>query len=200
MINEHNITLNPDPITQFKAWYDEAIAHPDIPLPDAGFVSTVSADGYPEGRILLLKGLDERGIVFYTNANSQKGQALAAHPKASMAFHWEPLGYQVRFQGDVEVVSDAEADAYFATRPRQSQIGAWASQQSQERSEPLAARVETVTQQYQDQEIIPRPPHWNGYRIVSRSIEFWIDRPFRLHDRFIYQASQSGWSIVSVDP
>src|SRR5215218_7010303 len=147
-------------------------------------LSTVDVDGQPSGRFVLLKAVDERGFVFYTNLHSRKARALAANPRASLCFYWAALGKQVRIEGVVEPVSEAEADAYFATRPRDSQIGAWASQQSR----PLESRfaLEKAVARYAAKHAVgevPRPPYWTGYRIAPVAMEFWADRPFRLHDR-----------------
>ena len=200
MINENNIVLNPDPISQFKEWFESAKRHEEIAIPDACYLATISPDGYPEGRVILLKGINDDSVVFYSNSESDKGKSLDQNPRASLAFHWEPLGYQIRFQGDIEFVADADADAYFESRPRLSQIGAWASQQSRERKELLAKRVKAVEEEFAPDKTISRPPHWKGYRLIPRKVEFWIDRPYRLHDRFIYTKKDSGWLITSVDP
>ncbi len=147
-------------------------------------LATVDPEGAPNARMVLLKGVDERGFVFYTNMDSKKGRELDAHPVAALVFHWKSLNRQVRVRGPVERVSDAEADAYFATRPKQAQIGAWASKQSQ----PLESRLafEKAVALYAAKfavGAVPRPPYWSGYRVLPLAIEFWHDRPFRLHDR-----------------
>lgn len=172
-----------DPFALFAAWMGEAaVSEPNDP--NAMGLATADADGLPDLRIVLLKGLDERGFVFFTNTESGKGRQLAANPKAALDFHWKTLRRQVRVRGPVEPVTAAEADAYFATRPRLSQIGAWASLQSRE----LAAR-ETLEAEVarRDAEFgtgaPPRPAHWSGYRVLPLTVEFWHDRPFRLHDR-----------------
>lgn len=178
-----NFTEAEDPLKLFTAWFEEAVrAEPADPTAMA--LATVDADGLPNVRMVLLKGLDGRGFVFYTNTQSPKGRELAAIPKAAAVFHWKSLKRQVRLRGLVENVTDAEADAYFATRPKGSQIGAWASRQS----EPLADRfalekaVAVFTAKYA-MGTVPRPPYWSGYRVVPLAMEFWRDRPFRLHDR-----------------
>ncbi len=173
------------------------------PEPTAMTVATVGRDGRPAARTVLLKGFDERGFVFYTNFSSRKGRQLAANPQAALLFHWRHLreGVQVKIEGTVEPVSAEEADAYFASRPRGSQIGAWASLQSQ----PLASR-EQFDQRYADVEKqyegtpVPRPPHWSGFRVVPERIEFWYGAQFRLHERQCYERSNGVWSQVMLYP
>jgi pyridoxamine 5'-phosphate oxidase len=162
--------------------------------PDAMVLSTVDADGRPSGRYVLLKGVDAGGFIFYTNTGSRKALALAANPHASLTFYWAPLGKQVRVEGDVERVSEADADAYFATRPRESQIGAWASQQSTSLASraSLDERVRHARDRF-DGAPVPRPPFWSGFRVVARSIEFWTRDPARLHERVLFQRTNGEW-------
>jgi pyridoxamine 5'-phosphate oxidase len=181
-----------DPLRLFAAWLEGATAA-EPRDPTAMTLATVDADGLPNARMVLLKGADERGFVFYTNMDSQKGRELAAHPAAALVFHWKSTNRQVRVRGSVETVSDTEADAYFASRPKQAQIGAWASKQSS----PLESRLafEKAVALYAAKYAIgqvPRPPNWSGYRIVPRSIEFWQERPFRLHDRIEFTRAEPG--------
>src|SRR5438477_1074856 len=174
-----------DPLEQFEAWLKEAEAS-EPNDPNGMALATAAADGMPSVRMVLLKGVDQRGFVFYTNLESQKGGELAATPKAGLCFHWKSLRRQVRVQGAVERVSDAEADAYFASRPRDSRIGAWASRQSRALSGrfELEKEVARYAAKYALGKV-PRPPHWSGFRVEPLQIEFWRDRPFRLHDRLV---------------
>ena len=193
--------LSDDPLEQFDHWFDLARQRSGVAMPEAVCLSTVDPDGYPEGRVVLLKGRDPRGFVFYTNLHSRKGMSLTARPRAALTFYWEKLGRQVRVQGDVERVSDAEADAYFGTRPRGSQLGAWASDQSTvlEGRDPLVARVAELAALYEGR-AVPRPPHWSGLRVVPQRVEFWQVMPDRLHDRFLYRKSGASWVIERLAP
>jgi pyridoxamine 5'-phosphate oxidase len=172
-----------------------------LPEPTAFALGTLSADGQPSVRILLLKGVDERGFVFYTNHESRKGTELLAHPKAAMCFHWQPLERQVRVEGVARLVSAEEADAYFASRARGSQIGAWASLQSRAIALPgdLEARVAEVEAKYAGSPV-PRPPHWSGFRLVPHRIEFWHNMPSRLHERHVYLREPEGWRRETLYP
>ena len=187
-----DFTAADDPLRLFSAWLKDASAS-EPRDPTAMTLATVDTDGTPNARMVLLKGLDERGFVFYTNMDSQKGRELDEKPAAALVFYWKSLNRQIRVRGSVERVTDAEADAYFATRPKQAQIGAWASKQSQ----PLESRLafEKAVALYAAKYAIgtvPRPPRWSGYRIVPLTIEFWHDRPFRLHDRIEFKREAIG--------
>jgi pyridoxamine 5'-phosphate oxidase len=172
-----------DPFSLFRSWFDEAKAS-EVNDPNAMAVATVDADGMPDVRMVLLNGFSEAGFVFYTNTQSAKGQELEHQPKAALVFHWKSLRRQIRVRGTVTRVPDDEADAYFNSRPRESRIGAWASEQSRplESRFALEKRVALFAAKYAIG-TVPRPPHWTGYRITPVSMEFWHDRPFRLHDR-----------------
>lgn len=192
-----------DPIEEFRALFAQAQAVDRARLPDptAMSLATVGADGAPSVRIVLLKSVDERGFVFYTNLLSRKGRELAAVPKAALCFYWAPLDVQIRVEGDVEAVSDAEADAYFASRARESQIGAWASAQSQTLAsmEQLRANVANLDERFEGQPV-PRPPYWSGRRVRPRRIEFWHAGAFRLHERRVFERDGGAWSMRRLFP
>jgi pyridoxamine 5'-phosphate oxidase len=195
-----DFTQENEPYSLFGTWLKEAEAS-EPNDPNALALATVDADGMPNVRMVLLKGFDKDGFVFYTNYESQKGEELLGQKKAAMVFHWKSLRRQVRVRGDIETVSDAEADAYFETRARGSRIGAWASKQSR----PLESRfaLEKAVAEYTIKfgiGHIPRPAHWSGFRLKPVSIEFWADRPFRLHDRMEFTRAGEGWEKVRMYP
>lgn len=189
-----------EPYRLFAAWLEEATAS-ELNDPNALALATVDSDGMPNVRMVLLKGFDERGFVFYTNFESRKGVEILGSMKAAMCFHWKSLRRQVRVRGPVEQVSDEEADEYYASRPRGSRIGAWASRQSR----PLESRfaLEKAVAEYTARHAvgdIPRPPHWTGFRILPQSVEFWHDRPFRLHDRVVFEQNGNEWAKTRLYP
>ena len=192
-----------DPITHFQSWLSEAEkSEPNDPTAVA--LATADSNGMPNVRMVLLKGVDQQGFVFYTNIESAKGDELVVNPQAALCFHWKSLRRQVRVQGSIEVVADQEADDYFASRAKDSQIGAWASQQSR----PLENRfaLEKAVARFAAKHAlgtVPRPPYWSGYRLVHEKIEFWTDKPFRLHDREVFYRdlrSDNGWRKEKLYP
>ena len=192
--------LDPDPFKQFDIWYEAAISS-GTKYPDAFILSTSTADGMPSSRVLLYKGRDESGFKFYTNINSMKGREMMSNQNASMCFWWYELERQLRIRGSVELLSNEEIDSYFKTRPRGSQLGAWASDQSQviENREVLDKKYEFYDQKFEDIEI-PRPEYWMGYMLVAREFEFWQGRKNRLHDRFLYRQKNEKWIIDRLAP
>jgi pyridoxamine 5'-phosphate oxidase len=184
----------------FQNWFQEAEkAEPDNP--EAMALATVDTDGQPAVRMVLLKGFGPDGFIFYTNTESRKGHDLAANPKAAFCFHWKSLKRQVRVEGTVEPVAPSLVDAYFTTRHPLSRLGAWASRQSQPLKDraALEARVAALEQKYAGQDI-PRPPHWGGYRIKPEKIEFWQEGAGRLHDRFLFTRTKTGWNLTRLNP
>ena len=192
------MTANPFPL--FAAWFAEAGAA-ELNDPNAMALATATPDARPSVRVVLMKAWDERGFVFYTNLDSRKGAELAANPAVHLDFHWKSLRRQVRIDGRAEPVSDAEADAYFATRPRDSQLGAWASAQSRPMAtaDDLSDNLASVGARF-DGVDVPRPPRWSGFRVVPSVIEFWQDREFRHHERTVYSRDADGWTTRMLFP
>lgn len=192
-----------NPLSRFNRLYAQAqqIERSILPEPNAMSLATVGMSGAPSVRIVLMKEVDERGFVFYTNLDGRKGRELRTYPMAAICFHWPTLEVQVRAEGPVSQVSDAEADAYFATRARESQIGAWASIQSQpiEHANDLGDRVAEYEEKFKGAEV-PRPPHWSGFRLRHERIEFWKSRPGRLHERHLYTRSGESWIMETLYP
>jgi len=194
--------LKTNPIIQFCEWFKVIKKNRKIELPDACCLSTVDSRGNPDGRMVLLKEFDERGFVFYTNMNSPKGKDLLKNKKAALTFYWEKVRRQVRIQGFTELVSTEEADAYFGTRPRQAQLGAWASKQSEVLSHRshLIKAFEKFALKFGRQKV-PRPDYWTGVRLIPKKIEFWQERSYRLHDRFLYTRVKKGkWKVSRLYP
>lgn len=196
----HRADLDPDPLNQFRRWFDEAAAT-SVRAPEAMALATSTSSGIPSVRMVLLKSADERGFSFYTGYVSRKAAELDANPRAALLFYWDPLGRQLRIEGIVERVPQQESDAYFATRPRRSQIAATASLQSSVLSsrEELDRRVADLESEWTDREV-PRPKHWGGYRLVPDTYEFWQHRDNRLHDRLRYRRDEGGWTIERLSP
>ena len=188
-----------DPLILFDEWYEGAWASERDA--NAMACATTGADGVPSVRMVLLQERDDTGFVFYTNFESRKGLEIDANPRASLVFHWKSLRRQVRIDGPVEAVSDADADAYFAARPRDSQVAAWASRQSEVLPErfDLERRFARFELKFAGQ-TVPRPPYWSGYRVRPECIEFWLDRPYRLHERLVFSGGPAGWSMVRLYP
>ncbi len=194
--------FGPDPLATFAKWIADATLRETRPNVNAMTLCTVGADGAPQGRIVLLKGHDARGFCFFTNRDSEKGLALQAKPLAELVFHWDSLGRQIRARGAVERLTDAEDDSYFASRPRDSQIGAWASKQSQPIADRAAldAAFEAAQTRFASGPV-PRPPHWGGYRLLPQRIEFWQLAKARFHDRFVYTRDPTGaWRLDRLNP
>ncbi len=202
--NKPDITDPPaDPMRLFDVWYEQAVLHPQIKYAAAVCLSTVDLDGMPDGRIVLLKIYDASGLVFFTDAESTKGRSLLRFPQAALTFYWGPLDRQVRIAGKVEQASDDVSDECFTRRPRGSQITAWASKQSRVLSQPaeLERRVASYTEQLAEQDPVPRPPHWQAYRLVPRTIEMWQAKSSRLHDRLVYSRTSDGtWATQRLYP
>ncbi len=198
---EHPLRPEADPMSLFRQWLTEAEgSEPNDP--NAVALATATAEGAPSIRMVLLKGLDPGGFVFYTNKQSRKGDELSANPRAALLFHWKTLRRQVRVEGPVEDVTDAEADAYFASRSRLSRLGAIASEQSRPLAtrEELQGRLAALEARYPG-EAVPRPAHWSGYRVLPERIEFWQDMPYRLHDRMVYRRQAEGdWQTSRLNP
>ena len=190
-----------DPFQQFEHWFREALDS-QLPEPNAMTVASATRDGRPSARTMLLKGFDHQGFVFYTNYESRKGGELDENPRAALLFTWLELERQVRIEGTVERVSEEESQAYFQSRPRGSQIGAWASPQSRvvPGREVLETKVEELAETFKHDETLPRPPYWGGYRVIPAAIEFWQGRENRLHDRIRYTHTGSGWKIERLAP
>ncbi len=196
----HETDMNPDPIVQFNEWFEETLAA-GLHEPNAMIVATAAANGRPSARTVLLKGYDERGFVFYTNYEGRKARELDANPACALLFYWGELERQVRIEGCASRISNEESDAYFASRPRGSRLGTWASEQSRpvEDRRVLEERVRDLEAEYEGRGV-PRPPFWGGYRVAPDTIEFWQGRENRLHDRLVYSRVGDGWRIDRLQP
>lgn len=192
--------VHEDPTVQFARWFEEAL-NANVSEPNAFVLATATPEGRPSARVMLLKGLDARGFTFFTNYESRKGREILANPWVAMDFFWDELERQVRVEGRAEKVPAEESDAYFASRPHGSRLGAWASSQSSRITsrEELEERLREVEARFGDGEV-PRPPHWGGFLVAPVRIEFWQGRPSRLHDRILYELGESGWSVSRLSP
>ncbi len=196
----HEADMDADPIVQFNKWFEKVI-EADLHEPNAMILATATPDGRPSARTVLLKGYDERGFVFYTNYEGRKASELEANPACALLFYWGELERQVRIEGRVGRISVEESDAYFASRPRGSRLGAWASEQSRPVGDRvvLEERVRALEEEYEDREI-PRPTFWGGYRVEPHTIEFWQGRENRLHDRLVYRQTGGEWKLERLQP
>ena len=192
--------VDPDPMVQFHEWFEETLAA-DLHEPNAMILATATQDGRPSARTVLLKGYDRRGFVFYTNYEGRKAHELEANPACALLFYWGELERQVRIEGHANRLPDEESDAYFASRPRGSRLGAWASQQSRpvEHRSVLEERIRALEAEYESREV-PRPPFWGGYRVYPEVVEFWQGRQNRLHDRLVYHRTRGGWKMERLQP
>lgn len=197
-LNETDV--DPNPFQQFQHWFDQAISA-ELPEPNAMTLATATKDGIPAARIVLLKAVDDRGFTFFTNYNSNKGKELEANPQAALVFLWTELERQVRIVGTVEKVSAEESDSYFFSRPHNSRLGAWASEQSEiiPDRDVLEQKLAALKVEYENREV-PRPPHWGGFRVIPHEIEFWQGRSSRLHDRLLYRRNGEDWTIERMSP
>ncbi len=192
--------MDPEPVEQFRRWFEEALAA-DLHEPNAMIVATASPDGLPSARVVLLKGFDDRGFVFYTNYEGRKGRELEENPRAALLFYWGELERQVRIEGTASRVSEEESDAYYAGRPRGSRLGALASEQSRVvgSREVLEGRIKNLEAEYEGRDV-PRPAFWGGYRVEPEAMEFWQGRENRLHDRLVYRRGDGGWKMERLQP